>query len=29
MRVYRATYKDRDGKQRKSAKWYLDFAFTE
>ena len=26
MRVYKATYKDRDGKQRKSAKWYLDFA---
>jgi len=26
MRVYRATYKDRDGKQRKSGKWYLDFA---
>jgi len=26
MRVYRATYKDRDGRQRKSAKWYLDFA---
>jgi len=26
MRVYRATYKDRSGKQRKSAKWYLDFA---
>jgi integrase len=24
MRVYRATYKDRDGKQRKSSKWYLD-----
>jgi len=26
MRVYRATYKDRSGEQRKSAKWYLDFA---
>ncbi|MFC1781109.1 tyrosine-type recombinase/integrase [Planctomycetota bacterium] len=26
MRIYRATYKDRDGKQRKSAKWYLDFS---
>jgi integrase len=26
MRVIRATYKDRSGKQRKSAKWYLDFA---
>jgi len=25
MRVYRATYKDRSGEQRKSAKWYLDF----
>jgi integrase/recombinase XerD len=23
MRVYRATYKDRDGKQHKSAKWYV------
>jgi len=26
MRVYKATYKDRSGKQRKAAKWYLDFA---
>jgi integrase len=26
MRVYKATYKDREGKQRKSAKWYCDFA---
>lgn len=26
MRVYKATYKDRSGEQRKSAKWYLDFA---
>ncbi len=26
MRVYKATYKDRDGKQRKTAKWYLDFS---
>ncbi|MBW8040539.1 MAG: tyrosine-type recombinase/integrase [Planctomycetes bacterium] len=26
MRVYKATYKDRSGKQRKSAKWYLDFS---
>ncbi len=24
MRVYKATYKDRCGKQRKSAKWYVD-----
>jgi len=24
MRVYKATYKDRSGKQRKSAKWYVD-----
>jgi len=24
MRVYKATYKDRDGKKRKSAKWYID-----
>jgi integrase len=24
MRVYKATYKDRNGKQRKSAKWYVD-----
>jgi len=24
MRVYRATYKDRDGRKRKSAKWYID-----
>ncbi len=26
MRVYKATYKDRDGKKRKTAKWYLDFS---
>jgi predicted component of type VI protein secretion system len=26
MRIYKATYKDREGKLRKSAKWYLDFA---
>jgi integrase len=26
MRVYRAGYRDRSGNQRKSAKWYLDFA---
>ena len=26
MRIYKATYKDRSGEQRKSAKWYLDFA---
>ncbi len=26
MRLYKATYKDRNGKQRKSAKWYLDFS---
>ncbi len=26
MRVYKATYKDREGKKKKSAKWYLDFA---
>ncbi len=26
MIVYKATYKDRNGKQRKTAKWYLDFA---
>ena len=26
MRVYKATYKDRNGEQRKSAKWYLDFS---
>lgn len=25
MRVYKATYKDRSGQKRKSAKWYLDF----
>jgi hypothetical protein len=24
MRVYKATYKDRSGKHRKSAKWYID-----
>ena len=26
MRVYKATYKDRDGKQRKTAKWYIDLS---
>ena len=26
MRIYKATYKDRSGNQRKSAKWYLDFS---
>jgi hypothetical protein len=26
MRIYKTTYKDREGKLRKSAKWYLDFA---
>ncbi len=26
MRVYKATYKDRSGEQRKTARWYLDFA---
>jgi integrase len=26
MRIYRAEYKDRDGQQKKAAKWYLDFA---
>jgi len=26
MRAIRATYKDRNGKQRKAARWYLDFA---
>jgi integrase len=26
MRVYKATYKDRNGNKRKSAKWYLDFS---
>ena len=26
MRVYKATYKDRNGKQRKTVKWYLDFS---
>ena len=25
MRIYKATYKDRDGKKRKTAKWYVDF----
>jgi len=24
MRVYKATYKDRDGKRRRTAKWYVD-----
>ena len=26
MRIYKATYKDRGGKKRKTAKWYCDFA---
>ena len=26
MRVYKPTYKDRDGKKRKTAKWYVDFS---
>ena len=26
MRVYKPTYKDRDGKKRKTAKWYIDFS---
>ena len=26
MRIYKATYKDRSGNKRKSAKWYLDFS---
>lgn len=26
MRVYKATYKDRNGKKRKSVKWYCDFS---
>lgn len=26
MRIYRAKYKDRDGKEKKAAKWYLDFS---
>ena len=26
MRVYKATYKDRNDEKRKSAKWYLDFS---
>ena len=26
MRIYKATYKDRTGKERKTAKWYLDFS---
>jgi integrase len=26
MRVFKATYKDRDGKKRKTAKWYIDFS---
>ena len=26
MRNYKATYKDRDGKKRKTAKWYCDFS---
>ena len=24
MRVYRATYKDREGKKQDTAKWYVD-----
>ena len=26
MRVYKATYKDRDGKKRKTSKWYVDIS---
>jgi len=26
MRIYKPTYKDRDGKKRKTAKWYCDFS---
>lgn len=26
MRVYKPTYKDRNGKKRKTAKWYVDFS---
>jgi len=26
MRIYKATYKDRGGKKRKTAKWYCDFS---
>jgi len=26
MRIYRPTYKDRDGKKQKTAKWYCDFS---
>ncbi len=26
MRIFKATYKDRNGEKRKSAKWYLDFS---
>ena len=25
MRIFKAQYKDKDGKTRKSGKWYLDF----
>jgi hypothetical protein len=25
MRIYRAQFKDRDGRTRKSRKWYIDF----
>ena len=25
MRIYKPNYKDRSGKQKKAAKWYLDF----
>ena len=25
MRVFRATYKDRNGKQKQAAKWYVEF----
>ena len=24
MRIYKATYKDRNGKKRTAAKWYVD-----
>ncbi len=26
MRVYKATYKDRNGKKRKTVKWYIDIS---
>jgi len=25
MRIYRSVYKDRQGKQRQTAKWYVEF----